>query len=155
MNTTRKWQLIFSSIALVIAAGACLLFAGSRNMPAGQVVEPPAPFGSSHYNAMKTDTFVALVQAAYGQLATTGITGNTLVVDMPDANELAKDFFNGNDALLRFGMSDHGFEIRYNPEQKSLKASFRISEQGGVNVPNDVLIKLMDKTARNDVDHKE
>lgn len=154
-DKNRRWQLIFSALALVIAAGAYILFAGGRKADAPGPVAPPAPFGSSNYNMMKTDTFVALVQQAYGSLVTSNISEGLLVLDMPHGNELTRDFFNGNDALLRFGLNDHGFALQYNPEQRSLKASFRISKANSVPVPNDVLIKIMDKTQRTHVDNKE
>lgn len=144
---TRRWQLIFFSVAVLIAAVMCSLFTMSRNAVTEQVVVPPAPFGTSNFNLIKTDTFVTLVHNAYGDLVTYKIEDGKLEMEMK-ANELTKDFFNGNDALLKFGLSDFGFDIKYNPEQKSMKAQFKITGQNGVNVPNEVLIKLMDKTTK-------
>jgi len=146
-NNTRRLQILFFGTAALIAVVMYVLFTFSRNAATDQPVAPPAPFGSSNFNQMKTDTFVALVQTAYGELVSHKIEARKLVMDMK-ANELTKDFFNGNDALLKFGLSDFGFDIKYNPEQKALHAVFAISEQNGVNVPNDVLIKLMDKTSK-------
>jgi hypothetical protein len=153
-QNTRRWQMIFFAVALVIAGAMYFLFTISRNAATEQTVAPPAPFGPANYNQMKTDTFVALVHNAYGDLVTYKIEDRKLVMDMK-ANELTKDFFNGNDALLKFGLSDFGFDIKYNTEAKSMQAQFKISEQNGVNVPNDVLIKLMDKTTKtNHVDQQ-
>ena len=146
-NSTRKWQLIFMAVAIVIAGAMYFIFACSRNAAVEQTVEPPAPFGSNNYNVMKTDTFTALVSRAYGSFTQPKTENGILELDIKNANELTKDFFNGNDALLKFKLSDFGFEFKYNPEDQSLKALFKINEQNGVNVPNDVLIKLMDKTA--------
>jgi hypothetical protein len=141
-------------VAVLIAVVMYFLFTISRNAPTAQAVAPPAPFGASNYNVMKTDTFIALVHNAYGDLVTYKIEGKKLEMDMK-ANELTKDFFNGNDALLKFGLSDFGFDIKYNPEEKLMKAQFKIIEQNGVHVPNDVLIKLMDKTTKtNNVDQQ-
>lgn len=155
-NSTRKWQLIFTALAVVVAGAMYLVFAGSRNAAVEQTVEPPAPFGSNNYNVMKTDTFVALVNRAYGSFTTQKTENGVLELTIKNANELTKDFFNGNDALLKFKLSDHGFELAYNPEDQSLKARFKINEQNGVAVPNDVLIKLMDKTSKtNHVDNQE
>lgn len=153
-TNTRRWQLIFFSVAVLIAAAMYFLFTISRNAATEQVVAPPAPFGASNVNLMKTDTFVTLVHNAYGNLVTYKIEDGKLLMEMK-ANELTKDFFNGNDALLKFGLSDFGFDIKYNPEEKSMKAQFKITEQHGVYVPNDVLIKLMDKTTKtNNVDQQ-
>lgn len=145
-KSARTWPMIFTGIALVIAVVTYLIFAGTRNAATEQVVAPPAPFGSNNYNIMKTDTFVALVSKAYGNLAEYNTADGILEINMKNANELTKDFFNGNDALLPFKLGDHGFEFHYNPEDRSLKALFKIDQQNGVHVPNDVLIKLMDKT---------
>lgn len=155
-NSTRKWQLIFAALAIVIAGAMCLVFAHSRNAAEEQPVAPPAPFGSNNYNVMKTDTFVALVNQAYGSFVTQKTENGILEFQLRNANELTKDFFNGNDALLKFKLGDHGFELNYNPEDQSLVARFKINERNGVNVPNDVLIKLMDKTTKvNHVDNEE
>jgi hypothetical protein len=144
-NTTRKWQVMFFGIAVLIALALYLICLPGRSGETQQPVAPPAPFGASNYNLMKTDTFVMLLHQAYGGLIADKREGNKLMVEMK-ANELTKDFFNGNDAILKFGLNDFGFDIKYNPQDKSLKAIFEIQEQNGVNVPNDVLIKLMDKT---------
>jgi hypothetical protein len=153
-SNTKRWQLIFFSVAVVIAGAMYFLFTISRNAATAQVVTPPTPFGASNFNLIKTDTFIALVHNAYGDLVTYKIEDKKLQMEMK-ANELTKDFFNGNDALLKFGLSDFGFDIKYNPEEKSMKAQFEIMEQNGVHVPNDVLIKLMDKTTKtNNVDQQ-
>lgn len=155
-NSPRKWQLIFTALAILIAGAMYMIFAGSRNAAVEQTVVPPAPFGSNNYNVMKTDTFVALVNQAYGSFVTEKREHGILELNINNANELTKDFFNGNDALLKFKLGDHGFEFNYNPEEQSLKARFNIKERNGVNVPNDVLIKLMDKTSKiNHVDNQE
>jgi hypothetical protein len=154
-NNTRRWQVIFFSVAVLIAAAMYFLFTISRNAVTAQVVAPPAPFGASNFNLMKTDTFLALVHNAYGDLVSYKIEEGKLNMEMK-ANELTKDFFNGNDALLKFGLRDFGFDIKYNPEEKSMKATFKVTEQNGVHVPNDVLIKLMDKTTKtNNVDQQQ
>lgn len=146
-HNTRRWQLLFFSAAVIVAVAMYFLFTISRNTATEQYVAPPAPFGANNYNTMKTDTFLTLVRNAYGNLVTYQFEEKKLVMEMK-ANELTKDFFNGNDALLKFGLNDFGFDIKYNPERKSMKAQFIVSDQHGVNVPNDVLIKLMDKTTQ-------
>jgi hypothetical protein len=144
-NTTKKWQLLFFGIAALIALAAYLFCLPGRSGMVKQTVAPPAPFGAGNYNLIKTDTFVALLHKAYGNLITDKKENNKLMIEMkPDA--MTKDFYNSNDALLKFGLNDFGFDIKYNPQDKSLKAVFNIQAQDGIAVPNDVLIKLMDKT---------
>ena len=147
-NSPKKWQLIFTALAVFIAGATFIILAGSRNTAVEQTVEPPAPFGSNNYNVMKTDTFLALVNQAYGNFVTQKRENEILELELHNANELTKDFFNGNDALLQFKLRDHGFEFNYNSEEQWLKARFKINKQNGVNIPNDVLIKLMDKTIK-------
>jgi len=144
---TGRWQWVFFGAAAAIAVVVYLLLTLSRNAATEQPIAPPAPFGKANFNEMKTDTFVSLLRGAYGDLITCKIADKNLEVDMK-ANELTKDFFNGNDALLKFGTGDFGFDIKYNTEARTLHAQFRISEQNGVNVPNDVLIPLIDKTTK-------
>lgn len=145
-TSIRKWQMIFTGLALVIAIAAYLIFAGSRHASTGQVAEPPASFGSNNYNIMKTDTFTALISRVYGSQAGYSIHEGILEIDIKNTPLETRDFFNGNEALLPFRMNDHGFELHYNSGDKSLKALFKINEQKGVNVPNDVLLKLIEKT---------
>ncbi len=155
-NSSKKWQLIFTALAVALVGVMYLAFGGSRNAAEEQTIAPPAPFGSNNYNVMKTDTFVALVNQAYGNLVTQKTENGILEFQIKNGNALTKDFFNGNDALLRFKLSDHGFELNYNPEEQSLVARFKINERNGINVPNDVLIKLMDKTTKiSHVDNEE
>lgn len=140
----RKWQMIFTGAALVIAILTYFIFAGTRNAATEQTVAPPPPFGAGNYHVMKADTFASLVSRAYGP-AVPGTEGGVVTVDLSQAQG-ARDFFNGNDALLPFRLGDHGFELRYDAGTGGLKARFRIDEQGGIKVPDDVLIKLMEKT---------
>jgi len=144
-STSGKWQWTFFGIAILIALACYLICMPGRSGADTQPVAPPAPFGSANYNLVKTDTFVQLLHQAYGSLAADHREGDRLIVEMK-ANELTRDFFNGNDALLKFGLNDFGFDIKYNAQDKSLKAVFKLQEGNGVNVPNDVLIQLMDKT---------
>ena len=144
-NSTRKWQIIFFGIAVLIGIAAYLICLPNRSGVTSQTVTQAAPFGTSNYNLMKTDTFVALLHKAYGSSITDSIAANKLTIGIK-GNEQAKDFFNSNDAILKFGLSDFGFDIKYNQQDKSVKAIFNIQNGNGVNVPNDVLIKLMDKT---------
>ena len=145
-KSTQKWQFIFFAAAVLVAATLYIMFIKNTNEAVVQKIQPAPEFGVNNYNIIKTDTFVALIQGAYGNFATHKIEGNTLEVTIKNANELTKDFFNGNDALLQYKMGDYGFAIKYNPEEPSVVATFKINEQRGVPVPNDVLIKLMDKT---------
>lgn len=153
-TSAQKWQITVLAIAIIIAGALYVLFTKNSKEAVVQKVQPAPAFGPNNYNTMKLDTFVALVHSAYGDFAQHKTENGMLEISIRNANELTKDFFNGNDALLQFKLGDHGFAIRYNPEEPSVTASFKISEQKGVNVPNDVLIKLMDKTNKiNNVDY--
>lgn len=144
-NSTGRWQLIFTGLAVAIAVAAGLIATLLRNTATEQTVEQSSSFGSNHFNSMKTDTFAVLVSKAYDGPATVKQANGMLEVEIKGEGP-AREFYNGNEALLKFRLNDHGFELKYLPETQSLKASFRIDEKDGVNVPNDILIKLMDKT---------
>ncbi len=144
-DSTRKWQITFFGIAVAIAVVVYIICLPNRSGVDKQSVTKAAPFGTGNYNLIKTDTFVALLHQAYGDLITDSKAENKLTILMK-GNEMSKDFYNGNEAILKFGLPDFGFDIKYNQQDKSVKAIFSIQPQNGVNVPNDVLIKLMDKT---------
>jgi hypothetical protein len=140
-----KWQIVSMLMALVLVVAVIAWAAIPRTAVVADVEMRGAQFGKQHYNTLKVDTFVNLLQQAYGSLVRVQQESQQLKVTL-NANELTRDFFNSNDAILKWSTSDYGFEIRYNQEQKSVAALFNVSDQRGVNVPNDVLIKLMDKT---------
>ncbi|WP_118949792.1 hypothetical protein [Taibaiella helva] len=144
-NSISKWQILFTGLALAIAAGAGLLTLLTRNTATEQAVEQPAAFSANSYNTMKTDTFAALVARVYGNAATFKQEEGVLALELKKEGEQARDFFNDNDALLKFRLSQQGFELQYQQGSPSLTARFRINEQNGVNIPNDVLIRLTDK----------
>ena len=103
-------------------------------------------FSADHFNLMHPDTFVALVTKVYQPNVTTQVRGDKLLVSLRGANALTKDFFNGNDALLKERLSDHGFEISYDKNNNAVESTFLIKDNA-VAVPNDVLIKIADKIA--------
>ncbi|WP_118974325.1 hypothetical protein [Taibaiella koreensis] len=145
-HSISKWQIIFTALALVVAAGAGLTTVLLRNTAMEQPVEQPAAFSSNSYNTMKTDTFAALVTRAYGSDADIRQENGVLTLELKNSGEQGRDFFNANEALLRFRLSQHGFELQYQQGSPLLTARFKINEQNGVTIPNDVLIRLMDKT---------
>ena len=153
-HSARRLQITFFIIAMAISIVVYFLFTKNSKEPAAIEAKAAPEFGINNYSIMKTDTFVALVQSAYSGFASNKVEDKRLEINIKNANEITKDFFNGNDALLKFKLSDYGFEIKYNPEEPSVVALFKITEGNGVHVPNDVLIKLMDKTNKiNNVDY--
>jgi hypothetical protein len=146
MEAHGKRQIRTMVFAIVLVAVTWFtLSRPSKPVPA-QVMKASAEFNSGNYNNMKVDTFVRLLQLAYGSLMDYKIDGNLLRVNLKYTNELTQDFFNGNARLLQYNLNQFGFDINYNKEQRSIDASFRINSRNGVNVPNDVLIPLTSKT---------
>jgi hypothetical protein len=137
---------IYFGIAAVIAAASYFIFCTNKSVASSNVEKVEQNlFEKDNANQMKVDTFVMLVNKAYGPLATIAKTSSQLNISMTQANQVTKDFFNGNDALLKCNLAKDGFLIQYNETNKSLQAQFVI-KNGAVTVPNDVLIKLLDKT---------
>jgi hypothetical protein len=103
-------------------------------------------FSENNGNYIVADTFIMLVNKAYDGIATVNKTNTNITINMQNANIITKDFFNGNDKLLNCTVDKNGFDIKYNTIDKSLVANFKL-KQNAVFVPNDVMIKLIDKTS--------
>ncbi|RQO31554.1 hypothetical protein DBR32_06240 [Taibaiella sp. KBW10] len=104
-----------------------------------------AAFSKEHLNWVKTDTFIRLLNSAYHPNVKTAIADSQLVVSIEGANEITKDFYNGNEALLKYELNQFGFKISYDKNNNSVYAKFKI-QNNAVPVPNDILIKIADKT---------
>lgn len=100
-------------------------------------------FNQQHYNYIVLDTFVHLLKQAY-PTATTNQVQNKLFVIIENSGALTKDFFNGNDKILDLTENDYGFNIAYKSAANKVEATFMI-KNNAVPVPNDVMIKLVDK----------
>lgn len=100
--------------------------------------------GSDNITWIKVDTFIALVTKAYHPNAQTTLANNLLIVNIKNANTMAQDFYNGNEALLQFKINQHNFEINYDQHNKVVSGRFKIKDSLAA-VPNDVLIKVVDK----------
>ncbi len=133
---------------VVTGAVAYLVFEASPHKIIVDVnAEKPASkdFDVSYCNTVVVDTFIQLVQKAYPSFATISKQHNNVQVSIQGAGALTQDFYNGNDNLLKLKIDDYGFEIKYNPNTKSIIANFKL-ENNGVTVPNDVLLRLASKT---------
>jgi hypothetical protein len=138
---------IYFVLVMAIAIGCYFAFYQTKEINTDAIVaekKAQQSFTKDNANTMKVDTFTMLINKAYGSLATVTTNKEFVKVSMTKANQVTKDFFNGNDALLQCNIKEHGFAIQYNASQKSLQADFAIANDG-VTVPNDVLIKITDK----------
>jgi len=139
-------QYLFTIIALVLAITMVFIFSGSKNAAPEQAIVSEPSFGSNNFCVMKKDTFTALVGKAYGSLAIVTWDGQRLYIDLKNTGQSARDFFNGNDLLLKHHINDSGFEINYDREKQAVHAAFKVDARNAVNVPDDILIKLMEKS---------
>lgn len=140
--------IITISIGIIIAISVYLFAKTQMNqpIPIDDVRISDQEFTASHYNIMHVDTFISLVNKAYQPNVTQEKKGDQLIITIANQENIAKDFYNGNNALLStFDLSDYGFEIKH--ENQSTKAIFTIKD-GGISVPNDVLIRLAAKYQR-------
>ena len=147
-----RWQLTFTLLALVVGMLMYFFFTQTDNKPVEAAIQTSPVFGKDNYNIIKLDTFVALIRNTYSG-AGIGIEGDkhkNLDVTIKINNEAPGSFFNNNDALLQYKLNDYGFDIKYNPGEKVIRALFRINDQNGVPVPNDVLLRLNYKTNTTD-----
>lgn len=136
--------IITISIGVIIAISVYLFAKTQMNksIPTEDTAITSSELSASHYNMVHVDTFIALVNSAYEQNVTQEKSNDQLIVNIKNQEHLAKSFFNGNDALLSYDLSDYGFDIKYN--NQSTTAIFKIKD-GGITVPNDVLIRLVAK----------
>ena len=104
---------IYFGIAVLIAAASYFIFSNNKNVATSNAAKVEQNhFEKENANQMKVDTFVMLVSKAYGPLATIEKTSSQLNISMTQANQVTKDFFNGNDALLKCNLSEDGFLIQ-------------------------------------------
>lgn len=140
-----KITLALLAIAITIAIVALVRYDMGHVQPdAEKVLLKDDEFGSDNMVWMKVDTFISLVTKAYHPNAETTLANNLLIVNIKNANTLAQDFYNGNEALLQFKINEHNFEISYDQHNKVVAGRFKIKDSL-VAVPNDVLIKVVDK----------
>lgn len=147
-NSNYRWQLTFTLLALVVGGSMYFFFTQTDNQPAEAVITKSPVFGTNNFNRIKVDTFVALIRNTYPDavIAKGNDKDKQLDITVRISNEAPGIFFNNNDALLQYKLGDYGFDIKYNPGEKMIRALFRIDEQNGVPVPNDVLLRLAYKT---------
>jgi hypothetical protein len=141
-------KIILIVLAVLITLGVTALVrwdTRSAKPDAEKILTKDADFGKENITWIKTDTFINLVEQAYHPNAETNIASNLLVVFIKNANTVAQDFYNGNETLLKYRINDHNFEIDYDKHNNNVVGRFKIKDNL-VAVPNDVLIKVIDKT---------
>jgi hypothetical protein len=138
-NNQRISFMAFGACLLLVAALAFVFFPSGNKKETLPMAQDP--FSVDNYNIMHTDTFIHLIKKKYGESAVIKESGSSLKVNITDANMKTQDFFNGNDKLLEFDLKKYGFEIKHANNSNSIAATFALRD-GGVVVPNDVLINL-------------
>jgi hypothetical protein len=144
MKPSKISMILFATVLLIGAAAYAFVRVQPQKAKVIDAATIEKSFTENHYNAMIVDTFTMLIAKAYPQLATSQQSGGVLSVQLQEASAMTKDFFNGNDELLSKKLNDNGFEIKYDAANKKVEAKFAITNNA-VNVPNDVMIKIMDK----------
>lgn len=137
---------------LLLAAAAVLAIAFVMGVSTKRSFQPNlkldlqlgSNFDVRHVTAIRRDSFMALATRAYGSLLSTTTHGDTLIMTLSNANQLGKDFYNSNHPLLKMKLKDAGFEIK---ENEAAVTGYFLNKNNSVQVPNDVLVKMMDKTA--------
>lgn len=141
-----KIILILLAIIITVGVTALVRFDARNAQPdAEKILTKDAAFGRENITWIKVDTFINLVQKAYHPNVEANTASNLLVVFIKNANTVAQDFYNGNESLLKYRINDHDFEIDYDKHNNNVVGRFKIKDRL-VAVPNDVLIKVIDKT---------
>ncbi len=140
-------KIIIVLIAAGITATVIALVRYDKNSAAPdaeKVLLKDDEFGIDNMVWINVDTFTHLVSKAYHPHSETNLTENVLIVNIKNANTLAQDFYNGNEVLLTFKLNQHNFEINYDRHNNVVSGRFKVKDNLAA-VPNDVLIKLVDK----------
>ncbi len=145
MNKHLAFKAILFSAAGVAAILLSFLFR-INNDPAHDttksIQQGNAAFDQQCYTAMKKDTFVHLLTIAYGNAINLQEHSNELQIKFTGPDQSLPDFYNGNESLLKTDAGDAGFKITRNED--ALDVVFKLNDEA-VNVPNDILIKLLPK----------
>lgn len=146
MKPVLNYKILILILATTLLAASLIWTKYTVNRKAVKQVENifNSDFNETHFNYIVTDTFTNLLQQAYGTNISVSKEQNKLIVKMSGAGALTKDFFNGNDKLLKLKLDDFGFKIDYDKTANTINAVFKI-ENNAVPVPNDVMIKLCDR----------
>ncbi|MCC7030184.1 MAG: hypothetical protein IT257_07760 [Chitinophagaceae bacterium] len=145
MNKHFAFKAVLFAVAGVAALLLCFLFR-IKNDPAHDTTKSIQPgnagFDQQCYTAMKKDTFVQLLTIAYGSAINLQEHADELQIKYTGSDQSLPDFYNGNEILLKTDAVDAGFKITRS--EGALDLAFKLNGEA-VNVPNDILIKLLPK----------
>lgn len=99
-------------------------------------------YNESCYTSIKKDTLIHLLNVVYGKSILLKEKASTLEFSFVTSNQSAPAFYNGNQDLLNYKLDDHGFQIT--PTSSGLTVKFT-QNNGAINVPNDILLKLVSR----------
>lgn len=147
-TTTYKLFILVATIGLIIGALLWVKYTVNRKEIIQVSNIANKEFNEEHFNYIVLDTFVTLLKNAYGTNINTTIEDSKLKVRLINAGAVTQDFYNGNNKILNLGLRDYGFKIKYDNKENKIEAIFAIKNES-VPVPNDVMIKLLDKNFNN------
>ncbi len=143
-SATHKIIILLITVGIIVAGMLWVKYTVNRKEIKQVSNIANAEFNEEHFNYIIVDTFVNLLRNAYGESITSTIEKDKLKVQMTNAGAVTRDFYNGNDKILDLGLSDYGFKIKFDKNENKIDATFVIKNEA-VPVPNDVMIKLLDK----------
>src|SRR5690606_3663250 len=128
MKHTAPYKIFIILLTVVLVAGSLLWVNYTINRQAVKKVVNVSntEFNREHFNYIITDTFINLLQTAYGAVITVTTEQNRLKVTLSNSGAMTRDFFNGNDKVLAHGLDDFGFKIDYSKYENKIDAIFVI-----------------------------
>lgn len=99
-------------------------------------------YNESCYTLIKKDTLIHLLNVVYGKSILLKEKASTLEFSFVTSNQSAPAFYNGNQDLLNYKLDDHGFQITLTSSGLTVKFT---QNNGAINVPNDILLKLVSR----------
>lgn len=142
-------QTIFNIAYLLIVVAAASIFCFSMNVKKetlpvqkADIKKEKPDFDETCFTSIKKDTFIHLLQKAYDKSVDVNEKSGKIEISYTAPDQHAPDFYNGNDALLKYDLDDFGFKI--SKINTGLILTLK-NKDNALNIPNDILIRLMAK----------
>lgn len=146
MLTAKNTKILILIFGIVLFIGAILYNRFAVNRFAVKHIEPNLSneFNNENLNLIKIDTIENLLNKTYGSQITIKHSNSLMEIILTANENILKDFYNGNEALLKYSLNDYNFELIKEENKQQLKGRFKIKD-GGIFIPNDILIRLIEK----------
>jgi hypothetical protein len=139
----KPFQIILGIVSIAAVTGMYILFCTSKKQATKAPKQVATSTAAAQVLNVDADSFIALMNKAYGSLLSINKQGRQLQLVSNSANQVSADIFNGADQLLG-NHEKEGFTINFNNQTNQTTASFAL-DGNFASIPSDVLIAAMNK----------